>query len=120
MSSNAVIRAKLVTQYPQFAAVADAVIDAFLEDARLTVPLCRIPAGRQDLALMYKAASLMAEGGLVSAGGGAIKREKSGDVEVEYAVSASATSSVNAFEVLYQNLVRPFTRNSPMVLGWRG
>lgn len=117
-STNAVIRAALQLKFTQFASESDERIDAFLDDARLLVPLCSIPADRQDLALMYKAASMLVGVDSTSASG-TVKKEKSGDIEIEYATGSTGAISTNNFEQMYNSLVRPFSRNSPFVLGRR-
>ena len=121
-SANSVVRAALILRYPVFDDVADATIDAFLDDARLFVPLCRL-GDRQDLALMYKAASLMSSSPDLAStlAAGSVKRQKDGDVEIEYQATGSSSSSSSAypnFEQLYQSVVRTAARISPMVLGY--
>lgn len=117
-SSNAVIRDKLQARYSQFATVSDASIDAFLDDARLVVSLNRIPTDRHDNALFLKAASMMVEGGVV-VDESRLKSEKTDNASHTYAI-ADAQPGMNSFEVAFRNLIKPFSRNSPMVLGYNG
>lgn len=109
----------LLARYPQFAAVPVAQINAFIADAALTVPCCKL-GSRADLALVYKTASLLSSGltsGLDGSGGG-VKRKKDGDVEIEYfgGGSSAGVMYANDFERLYNQLVRGIVRNSPRVL----
>lgn len=118
-SSNAVIRGKLQARYSAFSSISDSVIDAFLDDARDEVPLSKITStNRQDKALYLKAASMMVNGGVV-VDDGRIKRDTVDNATTVYAI-ADAEPGMNSFETEYRNLVRAFSRNSPMVLGYNG
>jgi hypothetical protein len=116
--TNDELQEGLKARYPQFSSESDARLNLFLNDARAAVPLCQLPEAKQDLALIYKAASLLVGAGSTSVSG-TVKREKAGDVEREY-VDGSKQVSTNNFEQLYQNWVRAYIRNSPMVTGWNG
>lgn len=92
-------------------------LEAYLTDALLFVPVCNL-GNRADLALAVYALYLMSSAAGVS-GGGAVKREKAGDLEREYAVSASTTGSGNKYLDLYQRLNKSVIRSSPIVLNGR-
>lgn len=113
----------LLLRYPQFSTVDTDIIDAMIDDAKLSVPCCKL-GDRADLAVMYKAGALLASAlGTTSTGsssGGGIKRMKEGDTEIEYHASGSSGSTVtyaNDFERLYSQIVQGVWRNSPRVLG---
>ena len=113
----------LLLRYPQFSTVSTALIDAMIDDAKLLVPCCNL-GDRADLSVMYKAGELLASSlGTSSTGsssGGGIKRQKDGDVEIEYHASGSSGGSVtyaNDFARLYAQSVQGIYRNSPRVLG---
>ncbi len=85
-------------RHARFAAVADATVDAYIADAGLTVvEECWIatdyPAG-----VMYLAAHLMEVEGARNPTGksigtaGAVKKQKAGEVEIEYAVAPIGAS----------------------------
>lgn len=127
-SAASVIREMLFTRYPQFNTLDTTRVDAIIEDAKLMVPCCKL-GSRADLAVMYKAGSLLASSlstsSTGSSSGGGIKRQKDGDVEIEYHASGLSSSSSssglsNDFETLYQQLVSGINRNSPRVLGYSG
>ena len=123
-SDNATIAAGMVSRWPVFASVDAGRLALFVADARLMVPVCLLPASIQDLALMYKAGYLAsASPDLASSlATGSIKRQKDGDVEIEYQATGTSSSgpSLPDFNTLYNNLVRAYVRNSPRVLGYRG
>jgi len=123
-TATATIRAMLLARYPQFSTYDADRIDAFIEDARLSVPVCKL-GSRADLALMYKAGSLFVSSLTTSAdgSGGEVKRKKDADIEIEYFSSGSSesiSSGANDLEAQYQALLRGVARNSPRVLGYRG
>lgn len=123
-TATATIRAMLLARYTQFATIDTARIDAFIEDARLMVPVCKL-GSRADLALMYKAGSLLVSSLTTSAdgSGGQVKRKKDMDIEIEYfssGSSSSESSGQNDLEAQYQALLRGVARNSPRVLGYSG
>ncbi|MBT9548600.1 MAG: DUF4054 domain-containing protein [Candidatus Sericytochromatia bacterium] len=91
-------------------------LNAFIDDALLSVPVSAL-GPRATLATAYYALNLMGGATGASSGGGAIKREKSGDIEIEYAVSAKASSSGNWYLDQYQAMLGSRRRNSPRVLG---
>ena len=122
-ATNAEIITMLSTRYPVFAAVDPDRLSAFVDDARVVVPLCRLSTAQGDLALMYKTASLVSQSPDLAStlAAGSVKRMKDGDVEIEYqATGTSQSASSNPFEALYQNIVRSASRNSPRVLGFTG
>lgn len=91
-------------------------LNAFIDDALLSVPVSAL-GSRTTLATAYYALYLMGGATGTSSGGGAIKKEKSGDIEIEYAVSARASSSGNWYLDQYQVLLAFRARVSPRVLG---
>ncbi len=91
-------------------------LNAFIDDALLSVPVFAL-GSRATLAVAYYSLNLMGGAAGSSGGGGAIKREKSGDIEIEYAVSAKAGGSGNWYLDQYQSLLWSRRRNSPRVLG---
>jgi hypothetical protein len=94
---------------------ADPDLSPFVDDALLIVPVAKL-GNRANLATAYYSLYLM--GGAVGVtGGGAVKREKSGDVEVEYAVSAEGRSTGSWYLDQYKALLGGRSRNSPRVLG---
>lgn len=107
------------TAYP------DEELDLWIADANLTVPVDRLGA-KADLALAYYTCHLMYRGSaeVQSSGSGGIKREKSGDVEVEYHQASSKTVSSGNSKYLdeYERLVGEGqkSRKSPMILNGRG
>lgn len=123
-ATNAEIITMLSTRYPVFAAVDSGRLSAFVDDARVVVPLCRLSTAQGDLALMYKTASLASVSPDLSStlAAGSVKRMRDGDVEVEYQATgtSASVSATNPFEALYQAIVRTAARNSPRVLGYRG
>lgn len=109
MASNAEILAMFVLRYPQFATIDAGRFGALIDDARLSVPVCQL-GDRADLALMYKAGSLLVSGLLVSADGssGQVKRKKDMDIEIEYfsGGTSQAQATLSEFERLYQELFK--------------
>lgn len=83
---------------PEFAGESDETVHMFLDMAPLYINAEAYPENQRGLALVLKAASLMllrkgsASG--ISAGG-ALKREREGDLEREYAQSTSGGSNAN-------------------------
>lgn len=113
----------MLVRYTQFSTVDTDLIDAMIDDAKLSVPCCKL-GDRADLAVMYKAGALLASAlstsSTGSSSGGGIKKMKDGDVEIEYAQASSSSGSVtyaNDFERLYAQIVQGAYRNSPRVLG---
>lgn len=102
-----------------FAAVADGVVTAFLDEASAYVSQCWSEADYQP-AVMYLAAHMMAEeqsaGGVSAAKkSGPIKRVKADTVEIEY--GASATSDASLGTTIYgRRFIELRRRNSPRVL----
>lgn len=133
MPTNAGVVTALTTLYPTFADLDSDRLTALVGAAWSMVPVCKLPdttSANQTysvatLALVYKAASLASASPDLAAtlAAGSVKRLKDGDVEVEYQATGSSGSSGGTlpnFEQLYQMLVRPYQRNSPRVLGYRG
>lgn len=123
MATNAEIATMLSERYPAFASVDPARLALFAADARLVVPECRVPVQLRDLALMYKTASLAQSAPDLSSSlsTGVVKARQVGKRREEYAVDGASSQQTSiSFESLYQNLVRPYARNSPRVLGFRG
>lgn len=124
MTTATEIATMLADRYPAFASVDSARLELFAEDAEKLAPLCKLPASLRDLAWMYKTASLASASPDLTAtlAAGSVKRMKDGDVEIEYQATgvSHSVSSANPYEAQYQALVRPYARNSPRVLGFRG
>ena len=117
---TATIREELKTLYPQFAGLPNAQIDAAIEAARLMVP-CGLSDDRKKLAIIARACWILSAAASGSVSGAPVKREKSGDIEVEYAVgSSTGGQSQDYWEKLYQQAIGARRRNSPMVLGYNG
>lgn len=116
---TATIRAELVALYPQFSGLPDAQIDAAIEAARLMVP-CGLSDARKKLAIIARACWILSAGASGSVSGAPIKREKSGDIEVEYAVATGQAMGQDYWEKLYQQAIGSRVRSSPMVLGYNG
>ena len=125
--TNAEIVTALSLLYPSFASVDSGRLAALVGTARAVVPLTRLPdttTGEQtysvrSMALIYKTASLACSSpDLASLAAPPVKRQKDGDVEVEYqAAGGTVPGSVYPnFEQLYQMLIRPYARSSPRVL----
>lgn len=97
--------AALKARYPEFASVPDAVVTAVLSDAPLWVDETWAEGDRTPAMLAFAAHTLSLEGeprrsANIAAGGtgdvlqmGAIKRDKVGDVEVEYHAPSTGSGS---------------------------
>jgi len=131
--TNAQIVTALALLYPTFADIDSTRLEALVSTARAFVPCCRLPdtvSGYQtysvcSMALIYKTASLASSSPDLAStlAAGSVKKMKDGDVEIEYQATGSSGSGSSAypnFEQLYQMLVRPYSRSSPMVLGYTG
>lgn len=111
-ATDAEVVAMLLARYPQFVGLDNTRLLALAADARLMVAchLTRL-GSKADLGLMYKLGSLLTASLSTSASGstvGGIKKQKDGDVEIEYqtdSASASATYSEDLdFPALYKAL----------------
>lgn len=106
MPSVSSIRDMLLLRYPQFSSIDTARIDAFISDALLEVPYTSI-GDRGDLAVMYRAGSLLVSSLITSAdgSGGSVKRKKDKDIEIEYFGGTSgAQDFLNGLEREYQRI----------------
>jgi hypothetical protein len=94
--------------------------DDFISDALTFVPVSKL-GNRADLAAAYYTCHLMLMAtSAVSSTGGAIAREKAGDVERSFHAGSSASSGATSkYYELYLQLVKNLTRMSPFVLNGR-
>lgn len=100
-----------VTLYP------DAALELWIADALQDVPVSRLGV-KADRAVAYYTCHLMLQGsGSVSSTGGSVKKQKAGDVEIEYnAANASMSAVSDKYYETYLQLIAQNTRVSPIVL----
>jgi len=100
-----------VTAYP------DLTIEEWITDALQDVPVARLGV-RADRAVAYYTAHLMLQSGSsVSSTGGGVKRQKAGDVEIEYHAAGSNMLAISdKYYETYLQLIKTNTRMSPIVL----
>lgn len=102
-----------VTTYP------NDTLDDWISDTQQDFPVSKL-GDRADRAVAYYTCHLMlTASSAVSSTGGAIAREKAGDVERSYHSGSSASSSSSKYYEMYLRLVKNLTRMSPIVLNGR-
>ena len=101
------------TTYP------DGTLDDWIADALTFVPVSKL-GDRADLAAAYYTCHLMLMAtSAVSSTGGAIARDKAGDVERSYHAASGSSAATSKYYELYLQLVKNLTRMSPFVLNGR-
>lgn len=94
----------------------DPELEPYLADASLFVPACRL-GSRRDLAIALYALYLLSNSVPSSGGGGgSIRRQRVGDIEIEYATATTISTTGNKYLDLYKRLTGSLTRNAPIVL----
>lgn len=101
-----------VTLYP------DATLEEWIGDASQDVPTASRLGNKYNRAVAYYTCHLMLQGsGSVSSTGGGLKREKAGDVEIEYhAASTNISPNSDKYYQTYLGIIANKTRVSPIVL----
>ncbi len=98
------------TTYP------DAVLNEWIADARLDVPVSKLGANADRALAYYTCHLLLQSGSTVSSTGGGVKRQKAGQVEIEYHQASFSSVISDKYYEMYLTLIRRFARPSPMVL----
>lgn len=117
-TDTATLRATLRTQYPAFGSIADASIDAKIDEARLWVPVDGLGT-RADQALIYFSIylSLVSPTALQLSEGGNVKRLKTDNAEIEFlAAELSTVGTAAQFKGMYDAFVMGKLRRYPIVL----
>ena len=99
-----------VTAYP------DATLNEWIADARLDVPVSKLGANADRALAYYTCHLLLQSGTTVSSTGGAVKREKAGQVEIEYHQASFSSVISDKYYEMYLQLIKRVARPSPMVL----
>lgn len=96
----------------------DATLEEWIGDASQDVPPSSRLGNKYDRAVAYYTCHLMLQGsGSVSSTGGGLKREKAGDVEIEYhAASSNISPNSDKYYQTYLGIIANKTRVSPIVL----
>jgi len=99
-----------VTNYP------DATLNDWIADAQIDVPVSRLGA-KADRAVAYYTCHLMLQSSSsVSSTGGAVKKEKTRNVEREYHQSTSTDATSDKYYEMYLRLIKGLITPRPFVL----
>lgn len=111
---------RIAPEFADVSAYPDATLDLWIADAQLDVPASKFGLNA-DRAVAYYTAHLMTQGSSsTSVSGGAVSKEKVGDVEITYSTSASASSGAgDKYYDMYLQLAKKLTRMGPIVLNGR-
>ena len=109
---------QIAPQFSDAIAFPDSIIEGFIQIALLESSYCKAPCSKQNLVLAYYTAHLMTQSsvGSKSPSGQLKKKEKVGQVEVEYETGLmTSTNPTDLYYLKYKMLTKGYTRMSPIV-----